>query len=61
MGKQTDAQLEEAAQSSALDHHLVVVHPFGDYRRGDAIKDPAEIAAVLAGENAHHCRKVITQ
>lgn len=59
MGKQTDAQLKDAAQTP--DHHLVVVHPFGDYRRGDAITAPAEIAAVLAGENAHHCRKIIPQ
>jgi len=37
---------------------LVVAHPFGDYERGAAIKDPAEIAEVMKGENAHHVRKV---
>ncbi len=37
---------------------LVVVHPFGDYQRGDRIADPAEVDAVLASENAHHCNKV---
>lgn len=37
---------------------LVVVHPFADYKRGDRIEDPAVIASVLAGENAHHCNKV---
>lgn len=37
---------------------LVVVHPFGDYQRGDRITDPAKIEEVLAGENAGHCNKV---
>ncbi|MBB3213432.1 hypothetical protein FHW67_002724 [Herbaspirillum sp. Sphag1AN] len=37
---------------------LVVAHPFGDYERGSAITDPAEIEAVMSGENAHHVRKV---
>lgn len=37
---------------------LVVVHPFGDYQRGDRITDPAKIAEVLAGENAGNCHKV---
>ena len=43
------------------DRPLVVVHAFGDYRRGDSITDPSEVAAVLASENANHCRKVIPQ
>jgi len=33
---------------------FVVIHPFGDYKRGDAITDPREIDAVMDGENAHH-------
>jgi hypothetical protein len=37
---------------------LVVAHPFGDHERGSAITDPAEIAEVMVGENAHHVRKV---
>ena len=37
---------------------LVVVHPFGDYQRGDRISDPTKIAEVLAGENAGNCHKV---
>lgn len=40
------------------DYTLVVAHPFGDYERGSAIAEPAEIAAVMAGENSHHVRKV---
>ncbi|MFM0630770.1 hypothetical protein [Paraburkholderia xenovorans] len=36
---------------------LVVIHPFGDYRRGDVVAD-ADVDAVLAGENAHHCNRV---
>lgn len=37
---------------------LVVVQPFGDYQRGDRITDSAAIAAVMAGENAHHCNQI---
>lgn len=41
-----------------LAYILVVIHPFGTYSRGDSITDPADIAAVLAGPNAHHCNRV---
>lgn len=34
--------------------HLTVNHPFGDYVRGDKIKDPAEMKKVMEGENATH-------
>lgn len=33
---------------------LIVSNPFGGRDRGDRITDPDEIAAVLAGEHAHH-------
>ena len=33
---------------------LVVTNPFGGRSHGDRITDPAEIEAVLSGENAHH-------
>lgn len=33
---------------------LVVKGAFGGHSRGSKITDPAEIAKVLAGENAHH-------
>jgi hypothetical protein len=33
---------------------LVVTNPFGGLSQGDRITDPAEIEAVLSGENAHH-------
>ena len=36
---------------------LTVIHPFGDYKRGDKITDPEKINEVLEGENAHHCVK----
>ena len=36
---------------------LTVIHPFGDYRRGDRITDPDTIKEVLASENAHHAVK----
>jgi hypothetical protein len=34
--------------------HLTVNHPFGDYVRGDKIKDPAEMKKIMGGENATH-------
>jgi hypothetical protein len=60
MADQDETLPQKVAQpiTPKSDHHLTVVHPFGTYRRGDAITDDAEIAAVLAGENAHHCRRV---
>jgi hypothetical protein len=39
------------------EYRLVVVHPFGDYRRGDEITDFATANAVLTGENKHHVHK----
>ena len=34
--------------------HLTVIQPFEEYKRGDKIKDEAEMEKVLAGENASH-------
>lgn len=31
--------------------HLIVVRPFGTHRPGDAVTDPDEVAAILAGEH----------
>ena len=36
---------------------LVVIHPFGEYRRGDRITDAAAIAEILAGPNRAHVVK----
>lgn len=41
-----------------LDYYLVVRHAFDDYRKGDAIRDAGEVAAVLK-DNAHNVHKVI--
>lgn len=38
--------------------HLIVIHAFGAYRRGDEITDAAEIERVLASENAKDVVKV---
>lgn len=43
------------------DYVLVVIHPFGDFQRGDRITEPALIASIMAGENAHHCVKTPNQ
>lgn len=50
-----------APKAATPDYHLVVIHPFGDYRRGDPIADAAEIAAVLDGDNKHHVHKIAPQ
>ena len=36
---------------------LTVIHPFGDYQRGDKITDLEKIKEILEGENAHHVVK----
>jgi hypothetical protein len=41
--------------------HLVVVHPFEQYQRGQKISDAAVIAALQAHHLSHHCRKVFPQ
>ncbi|WP_234775177.1 hypothetical protein [Paraburkholderia tropica] len=47
-----------ASTQTAPAFTLVVIHPFGERRRGDAITDADEIAEVMAGENAHHVNRV---
>jgi len=65
MGKieSAPAQDTELEQSIALEEEkpefeLVVIHPFGEYTRGQHIKNAAEIKAVLDSENRHHCHKI---
>jgi hypothetical protein len=60
MAKQDDTLPDEATPTSAPkpDHHLVVVHPFDGYRRGDPITDAKAIAALQPHHLSHHCRKV---
>lgn len=49
------------ASEQAPEPVLVVIHPFGDYRRGDQITNADDIAAIESSENAHHCRKAFPQ
>ncbi len=59
MAKQDTAAAPAApASAPAPAVALVVVHPFGDYSRGDRISDPATVAAVLNSDNADHCNAV---
>jgi hypothetical protein len=30
--------------------HLTVIHPFGNYKRGDKIRDEAEMKEILGGK-----------
>ena len=39
---------------------LVVVRAFASHAKGDVVTDPAEIAAILGGEQAHAVVRVIT-
>ncbi len=47
-----------AQDNAAAAFHLVVIHPFGTFQKGERISDGDKIADVMAGENAHHCNKV---
>lgn len=58
MAKQDAEVVQDAA---AVEHHLVVIHPFGQYKRGDRITDADQIEAVKSGDNAHHAHKVFPQ
>jgi hypothetical protein len=41
-----------------MDSVLVVVRPFGQYKRGDVIDNPTRVTAVLGGEHAYHVVRV---
>lgn len=58
--KKIDVAADDATnQDGAPEHYLVVRHAFDNYRKGDAIRDEAAIAQVLAGDNARNVHKVI--
>jgi hypothetical protein len=38
---------------------LVVVRPFGKYKIGAMIEDPAQIQATLKGEHAHNVVRIV--
>ena len=43
---------------SAPDYHLVVIHPFDGYAKGQKIENAATIASILSSDNASSCHKV---
>ena len=55
------ADKQDAPVTAKPDFHLVVMHAFGNYQRGDKIEDAAEVSAVLDGENSRSVRKVFAQ
>lgn len=57
----TNTSAEQAdAVESTLGYYLVVRHAFGQYRKGDAIRDPAEIERVLQADgNRHNVHRVM--
>lgn len=40
-----------------MSYHLIVVHPFGKYTKGQHITDENEIAK-LSSENEHNCVRI---
>lgn len=56
-----EKQDSAAPEIAALEYHLTVIHPFDQYRRGDLITNSAEIEAIKAGPNSHHCHKIKPQ
>ena len=41
-----------------MQYHLIVVHDFGNYTRGQRVTDEAEVAAILEGPNHTHIVKI---
>jgi hypothetical protein len=37
--------------------HLTVIEPFGDFQRGDKIKEPEKVDEILKGDNSRHVVK----
>jgi len=58
MADSKTADVSAGTSTPTQPYNLVVIQPFGDYNRGDAITADADIAAVLAGENANHVNRV---
>lgn len=53
--------MDQLTSSTAQAFHVVVIHPFGVYARGAIVSDAADIADILAGENARHVNKIAAQ
>lgn len=41
-----------------MDVRLVIVRPFGSYRKGDVVSDPTEIAKILASESTRNVVRI---
>jgi hypothetical protein len=39
-----------------MDYHLVCVHPFGKYQKGQVVTDPDEVAELLDDREHHFVR-----
>ena len=52
------AEKDAAPIQAKPDYALVVIHPFGDYQRGQKVTDADEIDSINASDNRHHCNKV---
>lgn len=53
-----ESQVTQAAPR-VPDHHVVVRHAFGNYKKGDFITDADEIDAILAGDGSASVHKVV--
>lgn len=54
---QSDTVIETEQPANTFGYYLVVRHAFEQYRKGDAVREQAEIERIL-GSNAHNVHKV---
>ena len=41
-----------------MNYHLICVHPFGKYQKGQIVTDPAEVAKLMQDRDHHFVRTV---
>jgi hypothetical protein len=58
---QRGSRAAPADKETVMEFVLVVVRPFGSYRRGDLIADQADIERVLQGGHAHDVVRVTSK
>jgi len=53
--------MDQLTSNTVQPFHLVVIHPFGEHAKGAVVSDAADVADILAGENARHVNKIAAQ
>ncbi len=44
-----------------MNYHLVVLKPFGTFKRGDLIKDTTLVQSILTGGNANYVVRILAK